>query len=52
MWRSTHEKVRLENWTLRDALRESNAELLKHRRLIAGLKDGSIDLVGKFMEKR
>lgn len=48
MWRSNHEAVRRENYTLRDALREANAELLKHRRLIGGLREGSIDLVGRF----
>jgi len=37
---STHERVRLENYTLRDALREANRELLKHRQLIAALKSG------------
>lgn len=31
--------AQLENFTLRDALREANAELYKHRRLIIGLRD-------------
>jgi hypothetical protein len=48
MWRSYHEAVRRENYTLRDALREANKELLKHRQLISGLRTWSIDLVGKF----
>jgi hypothetical protein len=52
MWRSTYEQVRRENYTLRDALREANAELLKHRKLIAGLRNGSIDLVGQFMDQK
>ncbi len=33
-------KTQLENYTLRDALREANKELYKHRRLIASLRDG------------
>ncbi len=34
------ERAQRENYTLRDALREANAELLKHRTLIAGLRSG------------
>lgn len=45
MLKSTHEAVVRENLTLRDALREANKELVKHRRLIAGIKDGSVDVV-------
>jgi hypothetical protein len=48
MWKSSHEAVRMENYTLRDALREANKELVNHQRLIAGLRNGSIDLVQKF----
>lgn len=43
--RSTHAAVRTENYTLRDALREANKELVKHRRLLAGLRSGSVDVV-------
>jgi hypothetical protein len=32
--------LKIENMTLRDALRNANAELLKHRRLIADIRDG------------
>jgi hypothetical protein len=32
--------VQVENYTLRDALRNANAELYKHRRLIQSLRDG------------
>ena len=42
MWKSTYEAVRRENYTLRDALKEANKEILKYRRLVAGLQDGSI----------
>lgn len=45
MLRSTHENVRRENYTLRDALYNANAELLKHRRLLAGIRNGCIDVV-------
>lgn len=40
VWRSDYNAVRLENYTLRDALRNSNAELHKHRRLLAQLRAG------------
>lgn len=52
MWRSDHEAVRQENGFLRDALKEANKELLKHRKLIAGLKDGSIDIVSRLEKIR
>lgn len=45
MWVSTHEAVRLENYTLRDVLREANRELRKHKELLAGLQNGTIDIV-------
>jgi protoporphyrinogen oxidase len=38
--RSRYERLKQENYSLRDALREANAELRKHRTLIAGLRDG------------
>lgn len=41
MLKSTHRKVEVENHVLRDALREANAELRKHRMLIADMRDGS-----------
>lgn len=34
------EQIQRENFTLRDALREANAELRRHRTLLAGLRDG------------
>lgn len=34
------ERVRRENYTLRDALREANAELFRHRQLLASLRRG------------
>lgn len=37
-WR--YERLRQENYTLRDALLQANAELRRHRALIAGLRDG------------
>ena len=42
--RSTHEAVRRENYTLRDALREANEELRKHRVLVAGLRRGDVEM--------
>jgi hypothetical protein len=45
MLRSTHDAVRVENYTLRDALREANKELVKHRQLLAGLRNGQVDVV-------
>ncbi len=36
--------LQVENFTLRDALREANIELLAHRRLIAGLRSGQADV--------
>ena len=44
--RSTHLAVQRENYVLRDALKEANKELLKHRRLIGGIRSGSVDVVG------
>lgn len=46
MLRSTHEAVRRENYTLRDALREANVELARHRKLLAGIRSGAVDVVG------
>lgn len=50
MLRSTHERTLRENLTLRDALREANNELRKHKMLLAGIRDSSID-VAKVIEK-
>jgi len=47
MFKSSHEAVRAENYLLRDALKEANAELRKHRILIAGLRDGNKDTADK-----
>jgi hypothetical protein len=51
MLKSTHEAVRRENYTLRDALREANKELQKHRALIGGLRSGAIDLAQTLTKK-
>jgi hypothetical protein len=48
MWVSNHRKVELENYTLRDALREANKELLKHRLLITGLRTGQEQTTRQF----
>ena len=40
VWRSSLEAARLENFTLRDALRNANEELAKHRKVLAGLRAG------------
>lgn len=45
MWKSTADEIRLENYTLRDALRNANEELRKHRTLIAGLRTGQTEVV-------
>jgi len=50
MLRSNHERVIRENLTLRDALREANKGLLKHRNLINSLREGRFD-VTKMLEK-
>lgn len=44
MWKKDHRAMKIENMTLRDALREANAELLKHRRTIAALGAGQRDV--------
>ncbi len=38
--RYRYEELKLENYTLRDALREANSELRRHRKLLSGLRDG------------
>jgi hypothetical protein len=48
MLKSEHEDVRRENWTLKNALREANEELRKHRLLINGLKEGRIGVTRSF----
>lgn len=40
-WRSTCRVLERENYSLRDALRENNAELRKYRMLVGGLRDGN-----------
>jgi len=45
MLKSKHLAVQRENYTLRDALREANKELLKHRQFIAGIRTGQIDVI-------
>lgn len=40
MLKSTHRAMQVENHTLRDALREANNELRRHRLLISQLRDG------------
>lgn len=46
--RHAYEALQTENFTLRDALREANAELLKHRILIKGLRTGQVDITRQF----
>lgn len=50
MLKSTHEEVRKENGFLRSALNEANKELLKHKKLVAGIQSGQIDVV-KILDK-
>lgn len=45
MLKSTHLAVQRENYTLRDALREANKELAKHRQLLSGIRSGQVDVV-------
>lgn len=55
MWKSDHRKTQVENHVLRDALREANSELRKHRVLIAALRDGDDHVTNAVMaaiEKR
>lgn len=40
MLKSTHREVKIENMTLRDALREANHELRNHRKVLGGLATG------------
>lgn len=40
MLKSNHEAVRRENFNLRGALQQANAELRKHRLLIGSLREG------------
>jgi len=50
VWRSTYERMRRENYTLRDALREANNEIKRHRRLLADIQSGRTDVV-RILEK-
>ncbi len=50
MFKSNHLAVQRENYTLRDALREANKELAKHRSLLAGIRAGQVDVV-KVLDK-
>lgn len=38
--RSAYDKLKLENYTLRDALRDANEDLRRHRVLLAAMRDG------------
>lgn len=49
MLKSTHRAVQVENYTLRDALREANNELRKHRTLISKLKAGGPETTDAIM---
>ena len=40
VWRHAYDRLSIENYTLRDALRGANEELRKHRLLIGGLRAG------------
>jgi len=42
--------MRRENYTLRDALREANNEIKRHRRLLADIQSGRTDVV-RILEK-
>lgn len=44
--------IRLENYTLRDALREANKEIIKHRRLLIEIRDGRVDLAAIVPERK
>jgi hypothetical protein len=45
MLKSDHEAVRRENFNLRGALGQANAELRKHRLLLGSLKEGRADAI-------
>lgn len=45
IWRRDYDALKTENYVLRDALREANAELHKHRMLIGGLREQRADIV-------
>lgn len=49
---STHEAVRRENYTLRDALKEANAELRKHRTLITQIRGADPKTIDAVMKAR
>lgn len=55
MWKTTHEDiheaVHRENYTLRDALREANNEVRRHRKLIAELGNDP-DILAKFLKSK
>lgn len=55
MWKATHEDVHegvhRENYTLRDALREANNEVRRHRKLIAELGNDP-DILAKFLKSK
>jgi len=42
MLKSNHEAVRRENFNLRGALSQTNAELRKHRLLLGSLREGHV----------
>lgn len=44
VWRSSHDRLLRENFELRGAIRSANEELLKHRKLLAGLRTGHIEI--------
>ena len=50
-WRQpSYRQLQLENHTLRDALRNANVELVKHRRLLADLKNANPRTTDIFMK--
>lgn len=52
MLKSNHQAVQAENYLLRDALKEANKELLKHRRLISSLRDADPETTDRFMRAK
>lgn len=50
VFRRDYDALKTENFTLRDALREANRELHKHRMLIGGLRAGQVE-VTRTLEK-
>ena len=50
--KSTVRRLQLENYTLRDALREANNEIRRHRKLLGELTTGSADILERVTGKK